>query len=103
MCIILPLTDIRMKGCDFMYTRYVCSYCGKEFVDKATCRRHEMVEHGKYNEIAAAYLVSGKNPCDFCNNAYYVYGCEFDCKHKMDCQYRNGYKHFDGKDVSYGA
>ncbi len=19
-----------MKGCDFMYTRYVCSYCGKE-------------------------------------------------------------------------
>ena len=62
-----------------------------------------MVEHGKYNEIAAGYLVSGKNPCDFCNNAYYVYGCEFDCKHKMDCQYRNGYKHFDGKDVSYGA
>lgn len=53
-------------------------------------------------KFAAGYLVSGKNPCDFCNNAYYVYGCEFDCKHKMDCQYRNGYKHFDGKDINYG-
>ena len=65
MCIILPLTDICMKGCDFMYTRYVCSYCGKEFVGKATCRRHEMVEHGKYNEIAAGYLVNGKTRATF--------------------------------------
>ena len=86
-----------------MFTKYVCSYCGKEFIDEGLCRYHEMVEHGKYNEVAADYLARGKNPCDFCDNAYYVYGCEFNCKYKMDCKYNNGYKHFKGKEPCCGC
>lgn len=92
-----------MKGCELMYTKYFCSYCNKELPSERDCRYHEMVVHDGYNSVVATQLVDGKNPCDFCSNAYYVYGCEFDCQYKMDCQYRNGYKHFDGKDVGYGA
>ena len=103
MYIIRRQTDIHTKGCEDLYTKYICSYCQKEFIDKRTCEHHEMVVHGGYDDVAAAHLTFGRNPCDFCNNAYYVYGCEFDCEYKMDCKNRNGYKHFDGKDVSYGA
>lgn len=95
--------DIHTKGCDDLYTKYFCSYCAKEFINRDNCKYHEMVKHGAYNEIAAAHLIRGRNPCDFCSNAYYVYGCEFNCKHEMDCQYKNGYKHFDGKDIDYGT
>lgn len=98
MYIIRRLMDIATKGCESVYIKYVCSHCGKEFIGEATCRYHEMVKHGGYNEVAADYLVCGRNPCDFCDNAYYVYGCEFDCKYKTECRYRNGYKYFSGKD-----
>lgn len=91
-----------MKGCEFMYTKYFCSYCNKELPSERDCRYHEMVVHGGYNSVAAAQLVDGKNPCDFCSNAYYVYGCEFDCGYKLICTRCNGYAHFVGKDVDYG-
>lgn len=35
--------------------------------------------------------------CDRCDHAYYVYGCERDCKYKQECNYSNKYEKFKAK------
>lgn len=68
-----------------MYTKYFCSFCNKEFFSKPQCSVHEKVEHMEYQKDAAFILECGYDPCEYCVNVYYVYGCEKACKYEKDC------------------
>lgn len=48
---------------------YECEYCGETFRDSEECRQHE----------------EKCNPCNSCEHAYYVYGCEFACRYEGNC------------------
>lgn len=68
-----------------MYVKYCCNYCDKEFPDKLTCLVHEKMEHIGYSKDVAEIISCGYQPCDYCANAYFVYGCEQGCQHKLEC------------------
>jgi hypothetical protein len=77
-----------------MTTKYVCDVCGREFGSPWVCRSHEAshftgIERVKYDLIHDPE----EDLCDYCDNSYYVYGCEQDCKFK-GCSYNNNYIYF---------
>ena len=57
---------------------YQCETCGSVFYDYEECRSHELE----------------CNRCKHCSNAYYVYGCEFNCKYIDDC-HSPDWKHYE--------
>lgn len=62
-------------------TYYKCSICGK-----------------LYNEYKRAKdCEDKKNKCLSCANGYYVYGCEFNCKHSTECSFMNHYSYYKPK------
>ena len=99
MCITPRRADIASKGCDVVYVKYICQYCGKEFLKRIDCELHELVQHKDFRPDVGEIVADKKWPCDFCGNAYYVYGCEFACQKLKDCGTKNKYKHFV-KDVN---
>ena len=67
---------------------FKCEYCGQVFDDTKTCLEHEISHYPcseQKREILAKCNYNGKTPCDYCKNAFYVYGCEFDCEYKTKC------------------
>ena len=59
-------------------TYYKCAVCGKlydEFKKAKDCEDKE-------------------NKCLSCDNAYYVYGCEFNCQFSLECNYLNKFPFF---------
>lgn len=84
-----------------MYVKYYCSYCDKEFQDKLACLVHEKVEHIGYSKDVAEIISCGYQPCDYCANVYYVYGCEQDCQHQNECLAKHKwakFKYSEGRD-----
>lgn len=73
---------------------YECEHCHRQFNSEIDCILHEG-SHLDGIERIKFYIIYGlkHNPCDHCNNAYYVYTCEFNCAHK-DCNRMNNYKDF---------
>ena len=77
-----------------MRTKYECEFCGQQFDSSRRCRAHEAnhffgIEKIKYELIHS----QEEDICDYCDNSYYVYGCERDCQHK-DCNFSNRFKDF---------
>ena len=73
---------------------YECELCRKQFSDKHQCIIHEL-SHLNGDNTIKYYIqnVLGEDICKHCDNAYYVYGCELDCKYK-NCDSKNNYEHF---------
>lgn len=68
---------------------YKCEYCGQEFYDSKPCFIHECSHIENENEqLLKIILREGEEPCDYCENSYYVYGCEKECGCKLPCDYR---------------
>lgn len=80
-----------MKQC------WKCDICGKTFLLKEQCLKHEKAHYPCLNYKQIAYLIAqndrNREICDFCKNAYYVYGCELDCSFMKEC-IKNGYNKF---------
>ena len=84
-----------------MYVKYCCNYCDKEFSDKLTCLVHEKMAHIGYSKDVAEIISCGYQPCDYCANAYFVYGCEQGCQHKLECMEKYKwvkFKYSEGRD-----
>ena len=64
----------------YIVEKYACHNCHKVFDNYEEAKSHE----------------EKCNKCNNCKHAYYVYGCEFDCKHLKDCKYPS-YKYFEKK------
>lgn len=76
---------------------YECEYCSEHFSTELGCKLHEMSHLNDIDGLKYCIRhVIGKDMCLYCINAYYVYGCELDCKHK-DCGQANNYKYFEPK------
>lgn len=78
-----------------MKTKYECDVCGQQFNSPEECDAHECTHLGlDYNlVIKTALLIKQVDVCDYCDNSYYVYGCERDCEYK-ECSFINNYKDF---------
>ena len=44
-------------------------------------------------------LVAANKVCDYCNNSYYVYGCERACQFETKCNRSNKYFYFQLVDL----
>jgi len=78
-----------------MTTVYKCDFCKKEFTNDYLCKLHELQHLKKIKQIKNELIQDSKiNICDYCNNGYYVYGCEFDCGFITECNSCNNYKNF---------
>ena len=78
-----------------MKIKYECNVCGQQFGSPTECEAHEHTHSGlDYNlMIKTSLLIKQEDICDYCDNSYYVYGCEQDCKYD-DCGFKNNYKDF---------
>ena len=73
---------------------YRCDICGAEFPSSYSCRMHEASHLTGEEEIKYMLIHSQEEYlCDYCDNSFYVYGCEEDCNFK-DCAVKNNYKYF---------
>lgn len=74
-----------------MITKYFCEECGREFQSDIECQRHEAICHFNITEEKADAIVKYglDKMCDHCENVYYVYGCEQDCKYSRVCLRRD--------------
>ena len=69
-------------------TVYVCEYCKTQFENRMDARWCEIQHEHRipaliHNEEFLHELIREyKNPCDYCERSYYVYGTEWNC----DCQ-----------------
>ena len=71
---------------------YRCDFCKKEFKNLEECRQHEQYAHN--NCAIKETLVAANKVCDYCNNSYYVYGCERACQFETKCNRSNKYFYF---------
>lgn len=73
---------------------YECETCHQQFATQDDCIHCEYSHLDNYDNYKY-YLMNAKgdNICKFCNNAYYVYGCELDCSY-TNCNRTNNYKDF---------
>lgn len=55
------------------------------------------LKHQGWNDDLANIISLALDPCYYCKNAYYVYGCEFDCKFIKECNFTSKYKNFERK------
>lgn len=78
-----------------MKIKYECNVCGQQFDSPTECEAHEHTHSGlDYNlVIKTSLLIKQEDICDYCDNSYYVYGCEQDCEYD-DCGFKNNYKDF---------
>ena len=76
-----------------MTTIYKCDTCGREFKSPKECRMCEVSHMAPVDRIKCLIMLNCGNVCDYCDNSYYVYGCEQDCEYK-DCRHSNNYKDF---------
>lgn len=76
-----------------MKTIYKCDVCGREFGSAFLCRSHEASHFDGVEKIKYDLYSESKELCDYCDNSYYVYGCEQDCKYH-NCNYDNNHKDF---------
>lgn len=77
-----------------------CCVCDKTYTDIKKAISCENSHRKKLNEkqnILLTCFQTNKKICDFCNNAYYSYGCEFDCINIDKCKISNDYKYFEIK------
>lgn len=74
---------------------YECETCHQQFTNKDDCIRCELSHIVNKDERYKYYVINamGENICKFCENAYYVYGCELNCSY-ADCNSSNNYKNF---------
>ena len=82
---------------------YECTCCNTAYereIDALMCEERHLLDgkddnYSRYDLLRIYNLIESRNadPCDYCKHAYYVYGCEQDCKFK-DCSFRNNYKDF---------
>ena len=77
---------------------YECECCHRHFDDMHECVVHEL-SHYNDEEAIKYHIVNviKKEICDYCNNVYYVYGCESSCDFKTCCV-ANNYKDFKVKE-----
>lgn len=71
-----------------MYKVWKCSFCNKEFIFREDCEYHEMVEHEEVSDEAKVRIYCAnhyKEPCEYCQNCYYSYGCERTCDYEKEC------------------
>lgn len=68
----------------YIVEKYCCEECHKIFNDYVSALEHELE----------------CNKCLSCANGYYVYGCEFDCTHRLtnDCGRKHDYKFYKKKE-----
>lgn len=68
---------------------YICSVCNKVFYSEKEVYDCEL-NHKELNLNEKIFLMCQYNKediCDYCDNSYYVYGCERDCSKK--CKIKN--------------
>lgn len=74
-----------------------CDVCNRTFLIKEDCIKHEKSHYPylNYKQIACLEALKDRNRevCDFCAQAYYVYGCELNCEHMKTC-IKKGYNKF---------
>lgn len=77
-----------------------CEYCKKQFGDASICMAHEIL-HLRGDEEAKYYIrhILNKDLCEYCEHAYYVYGCELACD-QNNCNPGNNYQHFKKERLS---
>lgn len=77
-----------------MKIKYECEVCGELFDSSRRCRVHEASHFSVAEKIKYGLIhTQEEDICDYCDNSYYVYGCEQDCEHK-ECSSINNYKDF---------
>ena len=82
-----------------MKIKYECDHCKAQFDTEVACRCHEVLHlHGI--EAVKYYIqyATIEDVCSYCDNAYYVYGVEFNCPYP-DCNVKNNYKDFKGEKI----
>ena len=75
---------------------YRCDKCQKIYTSPDDAILCEMMDCG-WEEGVAKILACGLDPCNFCKEQYYVYGCEPDCKYRKECNIHNKFKYFERK------
>lgn len=76
---------------------YRCIYCHSLFLNEQEAIKCEdkhlfeyRLKHGKDSFFIDWFIKvlksRNEDPCSYCKNAYYVYGCEFDCEKKECCR-----------------
>lgn len=75
------------------YKYYACTCCDTVYereIDAIICEEHHLLDgeedkYSRYDLLRIFNLIESRNvdPCDYCENAYYVYGCE------QECSFRN--------------
>ena len=74
---------------------YECEHCGKQFSNSTCCAYHEILHLEDMDKIKYHIMnFTSNDECDYCANAYWVYGCERDCNY-INCKYDNNYKYFE--------
>ena len=82
-----------------MKIKYECDHCKVQFNSEQDCRIHEILHLQGLEELKYyAQYATDINLCNYCDNVYYVYGCELNCEYK-DCGPKNNYKHFKGENL----
>ena len=77
-----------------MTTIYRCDKCDREFDSAKECRVHERSHFHGINRIKYDLIHNQEvDICDYCDNSFYVYGCERDCGYR-NCNYINLYADF---------
>lgn len=76
----------------YKYTYYECTCCDTLYereIDALMCEERHLLEGKDDNyscyELRRIFnLIESRNaePCDYCKHAYYVYGCEQECKYR---------------------
>lgn len=71
---------------------YECTCCDTAYereIDALMCEERHLLEgkddnYSCYNLRRIYNLIESRNadPCDYCKHAYYVYGCEQECKYR---------------------
>jgi len=85
-----------------MKTIYKCDICEREFGSSYLCQSHEASHFDGVERIKYELHIRGKEPCDYCANSYYVYGCEQDCEYP-DCNCDNNHKDFVPNKKAHGG
>lgn len=71
---------------------YICEYCHTGFNTRTEARMCEISHEFTSDTIRnndkslGVIMAEGKDPCDFCERAYYVYGSERNCDCVKNCK-----------------
>ena len=79
-----------------MTVLYRCDVCKELYTSLDEAVQCELECKGWDSDVANIVAL-GLDPCNYCKHAYYVYGCEFDCKYyNKECN-TNKYIKFERK------